>query len=66
MDDIERYNYWHKELPEYKAELDVAKIVRHTFVKYLVRHVYIENDPRCRTEIMLDEMTREIMKIIKG
>jgi hypothetical protein len=66
MDDIERYNFWHKELPEYKAELDVNKVVRSTFNKYLVKHVPIKNDDRCRTEIMFEEMTSEVMKILKG
>lgn len=39
---------------------ETEKILRKVYVKYLVRHVPIENDTRCRTEIMFEEMVKEL------
>jgi hypothetical protein len=46
-----------------KKEIDLA--IRKAYNKFLVRHVPIKDDNRCRTEIMFEEATNEIMKIIE-
>lgn len=46
-------------------EKEIELAIRKAYNKYLVRHVPIKNDDRCRTEIMFEEATNEIMKIIK-
>ncbi len=46
-----------------RAELN--KILRKSYNKYLVRHVQITNDDRCRTEIMFEEMTNDVIKLLK-
>jgi hypothetical protein len=46
-----------------KKEIELA--IRKAYVKYMVRHVPIKNDGRCRTEVMFEEAADEIMKIIE-
>ena len=65
MDDFERYNFWHSEMDNYVLDKKIDKILRQSFNKYLVRHVPIKDDSRCRTEIMFDEMRNEIMSAKK-
>lgn len=45
-----------------EKEIDIA--LRRSYNKYLVRHVPIKNDTRCRTEIMFEEMVKEVMEIV--
>lgn len=45
-------------------EKQIDKVIRESFNKYIVRHVPIKNDTRCRTEIMFEEMVREVMKVV--
>jgi len=45
-----------------EKEIDIA--LRKSYNKYLVRHVPIKNDTRCRTEIMFEEMVKEVMEIV--
>lgn len=47
-------------------EKEIESAIRAAYNKYLVKHVPIKNDARCRTEIMFEEATREIMKLIKN
>ena len=47
-----------------KMEKEINKIIRQTFNKYLVKHVPIKDDNRFRTEIMFEEMTNEVVKIL--
>ncbi len=43
---------------------EIEQEIRKAYNKYLVRHIPIKNDDRCRTEIMFEEAANEIMKII--
>lgn len=45
-------------------EKEIDKVLRESFNKYIVRHVPIKNDTRCRTEIMFEEMVREVMNVV--
>jgi len=45
-------------------EKEIEKIIRQTYNKYLVKHVPIKDDNRCRTEIMFEEITKEIINIV--
>jgi len=45
-------------------EKQIDKVLRESFNNYIVRHVPIKNDTRCRTEIMFEEMVREVMKVV--
>lgn len=45
-----------------EKEIDTA--LRKSYNKYLVRHVPIKDDTRCRTEIMFEEMVKEVMEIV--
>jgi hypothetical protein len=47
-------------------EKEIELAIRRAYNKYLVRHVPIKDDARCRTEIMFEEATQEIMKIIEN
>lgn len=46
-------------------EKEIELAIRRAYNKYLVRHVPIKDDTRCRTEIMFEEAARDIMKIIE-
>lgn len=43
---------------------EIDKAIRESYNKFLVRHVPIKNDTRCRTEIMFDEMVNKVMNIV--
>ena len=43
---------------------EIDKAIRESYNKFLVRHVPIKNDTRCRTEIMFEEMVNKVMDII--
>lgn len=45
-------------------EKEIDKVLRHSFNKFIVRHVPIKDDTRCRTEIMFEEMVKEVMAIV--
>lgn len=47
-------------------EKQIESAIRAAYNKYLVRHVPIKNDTRCRTEIMFEEAASEIMKLINN
>lgn len=45
-------------------EKEIDKVLRAAFNKFIVRHVPIKNDTRCRTEIMFEEMVKDVIKVI--
>lgn len=45
-------------------EKEIDKVLRAAFNKFIVRHVPIKNDTRCRTEIMFEEMVKDVMEVI--
>lgn len=45
-----------------EKEIEIA--LRKSYNDYLVRHVPIKNDTRCRTEIMFEDMVKKVMEII--
>ena len=45
-------------------EKEIDKILRQSFNKFIVRHVPIKDDTRCRTEIMFEEMVKEVMEVV--
>lgn len=47
-------------------EKEIELAIRKAYNKYMVRHVPIKDDTRCRTEIMFEEAASEIMKIYAG
>lgn len=45
---------------------EIKKAIRVSIIRHLVKHVPIANDKRCRVDIMIDELTNEIIKITDG
>jgi hypothetical protein len=42
----------------------IEKELRRTYVDYLVRHIPIKDDDRCRTEIMFEKMTQRVLSVV--
>ena len=42
----------------------IEKELRKTYTDYLVKHVPIKDDARCRTEIMIEKMTQRVLNVV--
>jgi len=42
----------------------IEKELRKTYTDYLVKHIPIKDDKRCRTEVMLEKMTQRVLSVV--